>query len=139
MTVNVPSEDAISAELEVASECTGCGVCAKLCPAGAITQRVTEDYFNLSFRPDLCTNCRICVKTCMPCAVKIKDTVLLNLLLEQNDVILFKAKKKICIVCKTDFIGEGSDICPLCMNRHKKQAAMMQSLFGQEINREQNR
>lgn len=127
--VNVPSENAILSDVEIASGCMGCGVCAKLCPTGAITQCWTEDRFRLSFSARLCTNCRICVKTCLYNAVKTKDTVSLNLLLEQKEVVLFEANRNVCAVCKIDFTGDGSDLCPLCMNRHKKQTKMIQKLF----------
>lgn len=126
---DVSLKDAMLAEVEVTAKCTGCGVCVKLCPTGAITQRWAEDYFYLNFRPDLCTNCHVCEKTCMYKALKIEDTVSLNLLLEQKSVMLFEAKKKICAVCKNNFIGEDSDTCLLCINRHKKQMAMIQNLI----------
>ncbi len=125
----VPSKEALLAELEVTSGCTGCGVCATLCPTGAIIQKITEDRFYLYFRPDLCTNCEVCVKTCMPHAVNIKEKVLLNLILEQGERRIFEAGKKKCLVCRLDFIGSSDNICPLCINNHKKQMATIQSLI----------
>jgi ferredoxin len=128
-TVYVNSNDAILAEVEVTSECTACGVCAALCPTGAITQRQTEDLFSLSFRPYLCTNCHVCVKTCMHKAINIKESALLNLLLEQKEVKLFEGKRKACAACELDFIDKGSDICPLCIDRHKRQMSAVEMLF----------
>lgn len=129
-TVYVNSKDAILAEVEVTSECTACGVCAALCPTGAITQTQTDDRFYLSFRPDLCTNCQVCAKACMHKAINIKESALLNLLLEQKEVRLFEGKRKACAICKLDFIDKGSaDICPLCIDRHKRQMTAIEMLF----------
>lgn len=129
-TVYVNSNDAILAEIEVTSECAACGVCAALCPTGAITQIQREDLFSLSFSPYLCTNCQICAKACMHKAINIKESALLNLLLEQKEVELFEGKRKACAVCKMDFIDKGSaDICPLCIDRHKRQMSAVEMLF----------
>ncbi|MEW6410053.1 MAG: 4Fe-4S binding protein [Nitrospirota bacterium] len=141
--VEVPSKDAILAEIEVTAECTACGVCATLCPTGAVIQRLTEDQFYLGFRPDLCTNCQVCIKTCIHKAINIKEQVSLNLLLEQREVKLLEAEKKTCPVCQMDFIhtpksprllrdhagGDSKNICPLCIDRHKKQMSAIQELF----------
>jgi len=130
-TVYADSKDSISAEVEVTAECTACGVCAAVCPTGAIIQIRTEDRFSLNFRPDLCTNCKVCAAACMHKAVSIKGSALLNLLLQQKEMRLFEGKKKACSVCRMDFIdkGPGSDICPLCIDRHRRQMAAIQNLI----------
>jgi len=128
-TVYVNSDDAILSEIEVAPECAACGVCAALCPTGAITQFQTEDLFSLSFNPHLCTNCKVCEKACMHKAITIKESALLNLLVEQKELKLFEGKRKACTVCKLDFIDNGSEICPLCMDRLKRQTAALETLF----------
>jgi ferredoxin len=127
--IAVPSKDAITADIEIGPGCTACGVCASLCPTGAITRQWTEKTFSLSFSPALCTNCRICEKTCMHGAVKMNETVSLSLLLEHKKTVLFETAKKTCIACCMDFIGEGAEICPLCLDRNKKQTAVLQKLF----------
>lgn len=130
-TVYADSKDSILAEVEVTAECTACGVCAAVCPTGAIIQIRTEDHFSLNFRPDLCTNCKVCVTACMHKAVSIKGSVLLNLLLQQKEMRLFEGKKKACSLCRMDFIdkGAGSVICPLCLDRHRRQMAAIENLI----------
>lgn len=125
----VPSEDSIIADIEVGPGCAACGVCASLCPTGAINLQWTEKIFSLGFSPSLCTNCRICEKTCMQKAISIKETVSLSLLLAQKKMVLFEAERKTCVACRMDFIGEGAEICPLCLDRNKKQMAALQELF----------
>ena len=135
----MPSTGAMLAEIEVSSGCTGCGVCATLCPAGALTQKQENGKFYLSFKPALCVNCRVCAETCMPGAIKIKDAARLNYLMENAEIGLFETERKTCSICGLDFVqtaGEaqtsefgGSDICPLCISRHKKQMAFIQNGF----------
>jgi ferredoxin len=125
----VPSEDSIIADIEVGAGCTACGVCASLCPTGAISQKQTEKTFSLRFSPALCTNCGICEKTCMHRALTMKETVSPALLFQQEETTLFEAERKTCLACRMDFVGEGAEICPLCLDRNKKQTAVLQELF----------
>ncbi len=127
--VHMPSADAMLSEIEVSSKCTACGVCATLCPAGALAKERKDEEFCLSFNPGLCTGCRVCVETCMTKAIQIKETARLNYLLDDTWIKVFEAKKKTCSVCRMDFVDNGSDICPLCMDRHKRQMAAIQQLF----------
>lgn len=131
--VEVPSSYSISADLEVNSGCTACGVCATLCPTGAISQQWTEGHYNLNYKPALCTNCSVCVSACMPRAIKIKEKASLSLLLEMDEVSLFEAPRKMCAVCRNNFIGGDSEICPLCMHMHNKQMAAVKNLFKKEV------
>lgn len=127
--VEVPSEDCITAGLEVDPKCTACGVCATLCPTGALAQDWSGENYSLKLRPDICTNCHVCTEACMNEAIRIKDVTSLECLLEEADVTLFVATKRRCAVCRMDFVGGGSDICPLCTHIHNKQMAAIQGLF----------
>ncbi|OGT99654.1 MAG: hypothetical protein A2X80_11740 [Geobacteraceae bacterium GWB2_52_12] len=124
--VRVSSADSIMANIEVSQGCTACGVCATLCPTGALKLSDNEEMVHLGFKPHLCTNCRVCEETCMPKALHLKEEVLLNRLLEDQEIKLFEARKKTCLTCRTDFAGESSDVCPLCTGRRSKQAAIFQ-------------
>jgi ferredoxin len=125
----VPSDEAITAELEVDSKCTACGVCAALCPAGALTEDRADKKYSLKFRPALCTNCRVCAEACMPKALRIKDESFLERLLEEAEVGLFEARERSCVVCGLAFVGEGSAICPLCAHVHDRQMTAIRGLF----------
>jgi ferredoxin len=140
--VFMPSEDAMLAEIEVSNRCTACSVCTTLCPTGALTQERKDEQFFMHFKPSLCTNCRVCVETCMPKAIRIKETVRLNYLLEDIEIKIFETRRKTCSICKIDFVqpretiltagqaAAGHDICPLCIDRHKKQMAFIQNGFS---------
>ncbi len=126
--VHVPAGEGMPAEVAVDSRCIGCSVCSTLCPTGALSGRWTEDRYILGFRPALCTNCKVCEQTCMRKAIKIKDEASLDLLLAQEEVVLLDALKKSCPACRVDFIGGDGEICPLCIDRHRRQVATILDL-----------
>lgn len=128
--VEIPFEESLLLEIEVTSECTACGVCAMLCPTGAITQEEEEKKYQLKFRPHLCVNCRTCFDACMYKTLKVKKTALLNHLLDRPEMVVFEGIKSVCAVCKIGFIGSSSKVCPVCSDSQKKRNAAVDSLLG---------
>jgi len=59
-------------------------------------------------------------------ALQIREEVSLDLLLEDKEIRIFEGKKKVCAICRIDFVGERSDVCPLCEDRKRKQAVVLQ-------------
>lgn len=58
--------------LQVADECSACGVCAKSCPTAALElQREDETQFHLVFSPGDCTACGVCVEVCAPAVIQL--------------------------------------------------------------------
>ncbi|WP_414859348.1 NADH-quinone oxidoreductase subunit NuoF [Paenibacillus haidiansis] len=49
-----------------AEKCRGCGLCARKCPANAITGKIKEPYY---INPDLCIKCGICMDSCKFAAI----------------------------------------------------------------------
>jgi ferredoxin len=128
-SVGITSADGLLAELDVTAQCTGCGVCATLCPTGAITARWTERDFVLGFRPWACTNCRVCVIVCGPRAIRPRKTTRLDSLLGTQEVPLLQARRATCRLCRDAFPANGSEICPLCAHQQGKQVAALHALF----------
>lgn len=127
--VAMASGDAPLAELAVTSRCTGCGVCATLCPTGAITASWTEGDFVLGYRPRDCTGCRVCVIVCGPRAIRAKERVRLDPLLVETEVPLLRAPRATCRRCRDPFPVNGSETCPLCTHLQQRQGASLHLLF----------
>ena len=135
--VSVPAEQAMLATIAVSSGCSACGVCATLCPSGALSQRWEEKQFILTFLPSLCGNCRICMETCLPKALTIENTTRLNGLLEDKAKTVFAAERKTCPLCRMNFaqpiedprgvanVSGLGDTCPHCLEKQKKQMAFI--------------
>lgn len=49
--------------------CTGCGLCANICPFGAIEMKADEEGFLRPCINDKCVNCGLCAKK-MSCPIK---------------------------------------------------------------------
>ena len=128
-TIEVPSRDGLVAAFEVTRACTACGVCATLCPTGALTTRWTDDDFVLEFRPWACTGCQVCVVVCAPRAIRPRETARLDSLLGRREVPLLRARKATCRVCRAAFPADGAEICPLCADQQEKRLAGLPAVF----------
>lgn len=128
--VSVSACESMTAELAISSRCTACGVCAAVCPTGALVQENIGPSIVISFRAGLCVNCGICAKVCGPGAIEENKTVLLSHMLDAQSTELFSAPRHECRVCRLDFVGEGVDgICPLCVDQHRRQQNAIKNLF----------
>ena len=76
---NVPYKEMMSASKGVSpvimkAECTLCGICATICPTGAISVGDNVDINN-----DLCIRCCACVKDCPARAILMKDPMIMKI------------------------------------------------------------
>jgi ferredoxin len=56
----------------IGAACSGCLVCAELCPTGALEGDCSARHRAISFDPARCTNCTLCLKICPMGAVGAK-------------------------------------------------------------------
>lgn len=109
--------------LEATDACTACGLCARVCPTGALQMLENDDgdVFHLIFRAGACTDCGACLPYCEPDALQMAAALpSLRELLNAEPVVLIAGNLRTCRKCGAPYAGpEDSDLCPLCEFRRK--------------------
>lgn len=83
------------------SDCTACGLCAKLCPTGALRFQSDDARFALDFSAALCVDCGICEKACPTQAVTLSHDLPLSEFSEHKTQRLVDGSLAPCSVCQT--------------------------------------
>lgn len=123
--------------LQVSQECNACGVCASMCPSGAlrlISDELGDDKpskYEITFSPLKCVGCGICVDYCEASAVSLadaSDTQLMNdltLALKEREVMRGELLR--CERCHVSFARKPQnqpmrtlELCPLCEFRRSQ-------------------
>ena len=105
------------ADMHVNADCTACGVCARICPNGALLFEQGENEFWLGFVAANCTNCDLCTRYCDPQALTVSGTPTVSRLTDRPALLrhdtLYHCKK-----CKVPYAGgENGGLCPTCAFR----------------------
>ena len=107
-------------ELDVGA-CSGCQLCSRFCPTGALNYLWAEfeegPAFNLTFHPRLCIDCNICVAVCPDNALELTHAVSIDKLLHPERQLLLADYLVPCQACGTLTRlreGEGKDLCYVC-------------------------
>jgi len=122
--------------------CSGCQLCARFCPTGAINYLWGEVddgmVFNLTFHPALCLDCNICVAVCPEDAVTVAPQVPLARLLQPDRALLMAGYLEPCERCGTLTSrrpGDEQTLCYVCrpptMYRQRTQRAHLADLARQ--------
>ncbi len=130
-----------AARVDVAT-CSGCQLCARFCPTGALNYLWGEVddgvVFNLTFHPALCLDCNICVAVCPEDAVTVEPVVALGDLLKPDRDLLMAGYLEPCERCGTLTSrrpGDEQTLCYVCraptMYRQRTQRAYLADLARQ--------
>jgi ferredoxin len=110
-----------------ASRCAGSGVCARSCPAGALTltrtvlaegntERGAMAQFQLTFDPGRCTDCGQCLQMCPESALERSGDYLWSSLLQGEQVDLRVGLVRRCARCGMGH-GRFGELCAVCAFR----------------------
>lgn len=95
--------------------CTGCGMCGRVCPTGALVFEEGEGHALLRFDPSLCTACGLCLPVCPERergAIRVRR-VLVPRRLKEGEGVVYREAVARCVAC-------GAPIAP-----HKMLARVM--------------
>lgn len=120
-----PEEKIPFPALTVLDSCTNCGVCAAICPQGALQKREEMDPGNedqtredkiaslrLIFEPQKCVQCGRCVETCRADALEF-NTKLLSHRLLTGKILIHQGSPNYCSRCGKRIFDHG-DLCFVC-------------------------
>lgn len=113
--VDKPLLNLSCARMEVDDKCTACGVCARICPTGALKYSASEDdTYRLSFTCAACIDCGACLKVCRPAALQRADATLGDVL-STEAIILREGTLRACTQCGARFAADiDGELCFVC-------------------------
>lgn len=98
--------------------CTACGVCAHICPTGALQATFDDESrcFEILFESRMCTGCEACLHVCDPAALHRRRVPLFGEFLTPAPIRIHSGVFHVCEDCGARFAGEPSarGLCPPC-------------------------
>ncbi|MEA4902397.1 4Fe-4S dicluster domain-containing protein [Desulfitobacterium sp.] len=100
--------------LNIGEGCTNCGVCAAICPQGALTKKESHDELTLIYEPFKCVRCQRCVSVCRFKALTMENKRL-SFKLFTGKILLHQGKYRYCIKCgRQVFDNQEPPLCIAC-------------------------
>ncbi len=95
--------------------CTACGVCARVCPTGALKLDTQPDEFRLTCAVPRCTDCGACVDLCEPAALSRDGAPTFAEIIAPEPLVLRAGALKRCTRCGARFADAiEKNLCPVC-------------------------
>lgn len=103
--------------LLVSDSCTSCGVCAAICPQGALTKRQKGETIQLVLEAVKCVQCNRCIEICQPQALSLGIKQFDSLLLH-GKILLHEGSPRYCSSCgKQIFDNSEPPLCLACLTK----------------------
>jgi formate hydrogenlyase subunit 6/NADH:ubiquinone oxidoreductase subunit I len=91
--------------------CTGCDLCARVCPTGALKVSELESQWALQFQIGQCVGCGVCIEACSSGALSLHQRWR-----PMGDAaeVVHELNRYRCQVCGRYFVGVEAESCPVC-------------------------
>jgi ferredoxin len=107
-------------DIVVGEDCTGCGVCAALCPTGALSMGGERGRPELLWKPAHCSRCDLCLEACPRKAIRFLPGVEPEKIARETATAVRRFYSHICPECGDTFLSLGPEArCPGCSKREK--------------------
>lgn len=101
---------ALLAKIEVSAQCEARGICASICPTGALRRRSNADRSELIFDATSCIGCGRCATACPEGALRIAPSGG-----SASPTVLESRRIAVCVECEDEFAAQGQGArCPAC-------------------------
>lgn len=101
--------------------CTGCDVCARVCPTGALRVLEAQSRWELLYRSSQCVGCGVCIEACAADALRLQHRWRRE---GEGPTALQTLHRYRCERCGRFFIGLDNDNCPVCQDDQDSFAAI---------------
>ena len=111
--------------ISISDACANHGVCARVCPTGALSRYEEEAATGIRFEPWLCASCGLCARSCPEGALELDLTLSVDGAMHGQHE-LTRLPWGICTSCHERFASRGKSLCPRC----EKSRSLAADLFG---------
>ena len=107
--------------LSVSTDCTACGVCARVCPTGALQFTKAGSHYEMTFLPPHCIGCEACLHVCAPGALSVDHSpTYAQIFGHLEPLVLSDGELTSCNHCDRSFAAKlGEQLCPVCEYRRQ--------------------
>lgn len=111
--------------LTLTASCDHLGVCAGMCPTGALRLYEEDGHAGAAFEPRDCVACGLCAQACPALAIEVRPAGSPDARAIEQILTHFPLVR--CEICLTPFAAaQGATFCPAC----RRSRSMSQQLFG---------
>ncbi len=100
-----------------ADKCSACGICANVCPVGAIQEQTDADHQLLFFNSASCHNCRLCQGACPENAIDFEEDLAVTAVTDNRPKVVAEIALSSCVACGQSIPARGNALCPTCRKR----------------------
>jgi ferredoxin len=97
--------------------CGACGICAAVCPTGAISRAREGENHVLTFSASECTNCSLCQEACPDGAIDFEDDVAVAEVCRGGATIVAEVRLTSCAMCGGEMQAGNGAVCATCDKR----------------------